>query len=224
VYRSGVPAVYDNTTCAHRCCVLGLVDLSVVDPSSVECVADWRKCVDVGFDRRGGNFPDCSRDPSADKCTVWVPRRNDGWMLEPIVFLVVMFVFVVVCVALRLFYRTDFEFADCYDCLVWTTVWLWVVVSILGLVSSIEFIYWAETTEVNREYISYQACVAECNSISSDSAAVVYQFCADPPFSTWSLWNEDSNPWFGLISQTKSCPSVHPGVMRWIRCLSSPGL
>jgi uncharacterized membrane protein len=205
VYRSGEPAMYDNTTCAHRCCVLGLVDRSVKDPLSAECAADWRQCVDVGFDRSSGNFPHCSRDLSADKCTVWVPCRNDGWILEPIVFLVVMFVFMVVCVAVRLWYCSDY--AGCYDCLVWTIAWLCVVLSILGLVSSIEFIYWAETTEVNKEYISYQACVADCNSKSSDSAAVVFRFCEDPPFGTWSLWNEDSNPLSGLISKTGSCPS-----------------
>jgi hypothetical protein len=107
VYESGVPAVYDNTTCANRCCVLGLVDSSVVDPYGVECVGDWRRCVNVGFDKGGEYFPPCSLDPSAARCTVWVPCDGSVTGLEPALLFTVLFVFMVVSVVWRLKYYPE---------------------------------------------------------------------------------------------------------------------
>jgi hypothetical protein len=212
MYSQGVVATYDNTTCAHRCCVLGLVDNSVVDPSSAECVADWRRCVDVGFNKDGGHFPLCSHAPSATKCTVWVPCSEDEWKLEPMVLLPLATVVLVAAVAWWIYFHDPK--VDCGDYFVLVFVCVLPVLSILGLVSSLEFIYWDGATAVDKDYITYQACVAQCNSISNDAAAVLYRFCGDSGSSAaamsvgkWSIWAEDSNPLLMLSLQTGSCPS-----------------
>ena len=203
----GMPLKYDNTTCKHRCCVQGLVDRSKTDPLSAECIADWRRCVSVGFD--GDRYPQCSETNSGTLCTIWVPCSTwFDWELEPCITVT----FFMILVALVIWYRaTSSGYNDglgSFDSINLLLGYACIPMLILTLLSSCEYIHWAETTAVNPQYISYQGCVAACNSMKFPAAVVLDRFCgdSDPDVISsrqWAIWAEDFNP---LYNNQSACP------------------
>jgi hypothetical protein len=71
------------------------------------------------------------------------------------------------------------------------------VALILTLVAACRYIRWAESTGVDGGYISYQGCVAECNSRQNSVDAFFHRFCTetytDPRLVNWAIWDEDYN-------------------------------
>ena len=199
VGRSGY-SLYDNTTCKHRCCVLGLVNRANYIASSDACKADWTQCVDTGFDsvsgNAGGPYPACGVATSAPMCTVWVPcSSSQRWVIEPGIVVVVLVAASVAAVWYRQ-YRAKWEIAP-VETVYMVLGFLSSVALIFTLISACRYINWVESTGVDREYISYQACVAECNSRQNSVDDFFHRFCTEAYNATrlarWVIWEEDYN-------------------------------
>ena len=190
--------MYDNTTCKDRCCVLGLVDRAKFIASGATCENDWSQCVELGFDNSGGQFPLCSSPgaKSTPLCTVWVPcSSGQEWVIESCIAAVLL----VAISAAVVVYRKYYVVGGLESVELWYTVlgFLNLGVLILTLITALRYIHWAESTEVDSGYISYQGCVAECNSRANSADAVLRRYCADNYTSVqmqkWAVWEEDHN-------------------------------
>ena len=208
-----VGIAYDNTTCRHRCCVLGLVDRQEVEGSRQdECAIDWTRCVTTDFDAMHGNggavYPSCS-DPgaqSAAQCTVWVPcSDSQWWVVEPCVVLCVFVGLFVFACWFRV-YRVRRWVVETGEVVYLCIVVLNYVISILALVSACRYMRWSSETEVDVGYISYQACVAYCNAITYPPRISLGRYCAESFNDTFverlAVWEEDFNPFMESYSDT----------------------
>ena len=138
-------------------------------------------------------------------CAAWFPCDANGWHIEPFVAVPVLLVVLIVIVFLAIKSVIDKD-----TCQGNTVLYLIMAsstsVAFISLITSSEFIYWATITGVDHEYISFQGCVAACNSMAFPPDVVLDRFCGDKNANRWAIWEEDTNPILSLRSSS-SCPS-----------------
>jgi len=182
---------YDNTTCRNRCCRKATVH-------TFDCGLDWQKCSILD---RGESYPPCTAE-SSGSCAAWVPCDiNDlgrffvvwGFLFA----LSELYIFLYVC------FLSPGEMNNGMFMFVWFFQ-VFVVISSLSLVSVFDYELWASQSQVDMEFISYQSCVAYCNSNKDDVALILNKFCGDDPKSRYAVFEEDFNI---FLSNTNACPS-----------------
>jgi hypothetical protein len=186
---NGIPAVYDNTTCKNRCCKLGLVDRSNA--------ADWRVATD--FDHNVAH-PLCTKSNDNSQCTAWVPCE-EALDIESVVMIPLF-----ICISIALFMIVRLEEENIPETVLILLYGIGMIGTIFSVVSACKFIHWAQTTDVDPQYISFQGCVAECNAKTFPPSAVLDRFCAETTTPPWAIWTEDFNP---LLSLRSSCPDTY---------------
>ena len=204
----GRPLRYDNTTCKHRCCVEGVVDKAKVNLLGSACIDDWSKCVTIG---NSVVHPPCSEtDDTVSHCSIWVPCSSAwGFQIDLYIAVPVLVVISVLAVGSRINLTSRYKLSLCHAySLVILFGYACIPMYILTLLSACEYMHWAQTTEVNPNYISYQGCVAACNAMKYPPDVVLDRFCGDMSLSVsssrqWAIWREDSNPLLGFRS---TCP------------------
>jgi hypothetical protein len=192
---------YDNTTCKGRCCKLVMVTRSLVNRG---CDDDVDVCTSA-YTGYSGPLPMCVDDASALECTAWVPckpnSRLEFWILFAIILAAWLVLFVVGICGVETGHPTVMQYSQ-------SVFFMWIasIIALLGafiaIVADSDYSYWVANTSVDKDYASYQSCVAYCVSALKetyvrDFKGIAMNMCRDGGMHNNSLaiWPADINPY-----------------------------
>ena len=160
------PLSYDGTTCAGRCCKR--VEVSRA-PDAACTAADWKACARLS---RDSIVPRCAAGVPFP-CTAWVPCEDDrpAWLQGVLVlFVLTVVILIYPCVKNCIVdgrgdsdgseYVFKKNFFDLAICVALVTM---VVFYAFAIIIASDYEHFAESTEMNLDFISYQHCVEYCN-------------------------------------------------------------
>jgi hypothetical protein len=169
--------LYDNTTCANRCCKK--VDVLRDDWCDL---GNWTQCATLNAD---SFLPRCGQDRRIG-CSAWVPCEANPrvWFYVPWALMFVAHLFVLVYALVWMAGETEEKKG-------WgTELWLnstWggfmllyvaaVILFSFSLVAVSDYKHWRAQTETALDFIAYQECARFCND-SKDPIVVQTRFCA----------------------------------------------
>jgi hypothetical protein len=191
--KRGDMTQYDNTTCKSRYCTLAVVTRSLANS---DCENDMNLCTSTELSGEGV-LPMCIDDAVSLKCMIWVPSKINSRREATILYVVVIVLWLLI-IAISLVFVEPSIF-------LWIFTGVALFVSFLSIVAESDYSHWMSNSLVDKNYASYQSCVAYCNSkLYSDSVVdskgIVMNMCGDGsnmnnPYAIWPAnFNPYSNP------------------------------
>jgi hypothetical protein len=213
---------FNNYTCYARCCKQMVVTRSLI---SSACTKDLKKCTSA-ISSNHESLPSCSDSANVDKCIIWAPcDKNDR-----LGFWLVLTLCVIAYIALSVIRWYFFPFDMFSAVYVWLLSAVFLTTALASFAAYSNFQHWVDSTEVSKEYASYQSCVAYCNSnMKPSSKDIAGNLCADGENdkNPYAYWDVNFNPYVpsgcvsGLTPSNSYCEGCARDTGRWKDTMSA---